>query len=142
MVVLFLLGFRPLVCLKSDVRLQKNSDGSYTIVNNGDDEQYEELDSVFVQSDGYFSTGQTMKLWFSFSDTSILEEASAIYPYKADEETGKGKLAEDAVVNISGSRVSITITMLEASDEGYYYLVIDTPDGRKYTKRSFWRFES
>ena len=31
-------GFRPVVCLKSDVKLQKNSDGSYTIVGEGSEE--------------------------------------------------------------------------------------------------------
>lgn len=25
-------GFRPIVCLKSDVQLRKNDDGSYTII--------------------------------------------------------------------------------------------------------------
>ncbi len=80
--------------------------------------------------------GITVKIAVTFYDTSILPNITAAYAYKSDTETGSGKLAERASVsNKIGTIYTIEIKNIQESDAGYYYLVIDTTDGRKQTKQ-------
>lgn len=86
--------------------------------------------------------GETVRISISFDDTSILPNITAAYAYKSNTETGSGKLAERASVRKSSTSSAIYYTIeiknLQESDAGYYYLVIDTTDGRKQTNKRIY----
>ena len=134
-------GFRPIVCLKSDVKLQKNDDGSYTIVSEGtnEGETLEKIEILMPSSVGV-NYGETVRV-----TASNAQEDYTYHVYKANSLTGNGEEVKHSrlSISISGRVLTFTITGFIEQDEGYYYLVVETPDGLKEsTSRTHIYFNS
>ena len=123
------LGFRPVVCLKSETELEKNDDGSYTIVSEGTNERetLEKIEILMPPSVGV-NYGETVRV-----TASNAQEDYTYHVYKANSLTGNGEEVKHSrlSISISGSVLKFTITDFIEQDEGYYYLVVETPDGLK-----------
>ena len=123
------MGLRPVVCLKPDVKLQKNSDGSYTIIGSSSEtEETLEKITILMPSSVTANYGETVRITASKAQSTY-----KYHVYKANSLTGNGEEVNHSrlSISISGTTLTFTITGMTESDEGYYYLVVETPEGLK-----------
>ena len=123
-------GFRPIVCLKPDVKLQKNSDGSYTIIGSSEGTEEGPLEEITMTMPASVSAnyGETVRITASKAQSTY-----KYHVYKANSLTGNGEEVNHSRLSISiaGTTLAFTITGMTEADEGYYYLVVETPEGLK-----------
>ena len=124
------LGLRPVVCLKPDVKLQKNSDGSYTIIGSSEGTEEGPLEEITMTMPASVTAnyGQTVRITASKAQSDY-----KYHVYKSDSLTDNGEEVKHSRLSISiaGTTLAFTITGMTEADEGYYYLVVETPEGLK-----------
>ncbi len=125
------LGFRPLVCLKSDVRLEKNDDGSYTIVEPPKNNNIEPSD-YGAEVKGYeseYSDAVGWKIFYADTENTYLIADDYINKsYCPDgakgstiNDNGNGyMLSMNKVINDYAGSASITDARIKALNNDYY----------------------
>ena len=118
-------GLRPIVCLKSDVALEKNDDGSYTIVGSGS----ESSDKIDLTIDPKYQNTDTFGT--AYVTIKGLDDNYSWQVYKSNSETGAGSVVYNYTEEKNGDTLYLYFDNMIEDDTGYYYLVVNTPERTK-----------